>query len=80
MQATCHADSERMERLRTDISLLATLHDNGDGSGPRFNAQSLVEVLYVFLNGPRTDAQDQSNLWVGLALGDPRQDFGLTVG
>ena len=69
-----------MESLRADVSLLAALHDNGDGRRPRFNAQLLIEMLYVLLNGPRTDAEDLANLRIGLALGNPRQDFGLAIG
>ena len=80
MSLEAHAQEARCDRLRTDVSLLAALHDDGDGSGPRFNTQSLVEMLYVFLNGPRTDAEDLSNVWIGLAFGDPRQDFGLAIG
>ena len=60
--------------------ILEGLDGYGDGRGARFNAQLLIEMLYVFLNGPRTDAEDLANLRIGLALGNPRQDFGFAIG
>jgi hypothetical protein len=43
----------------------------------RFHAELLENVFEVFMNGPRTQAEDDADIGIGLALCYPKQYFGL---
>ena len=47
--------------------------------GARLYSKLLVNMLQVLLHRAGTDAQDRPNIFVGLSLGHPSQDLGLSA-
>src|SRR5271155_4135615 len=66
--------------LAMRTSVRKCTHGGGGRCGPILYPELHKDLLQVFVHGARTDAEDFSNVAIGLAATDPQQHFGFARG